>query len=351
MRIIAFINKDSNPAYHRVLMPLVMMENTHVFVTNNLLDEHFENGCDIFMYNREAVESHYDEILKRKEKYGFKICVDVDDFWELDPHHFSFDEYIQYGYAEIQIKHIRNADVVFTTNSRLAQEIKSYNKNVHVLPNAIPKVGQFDIERIPHHLTRLFWQGSLTHEEDIKLLQRPIECLNTIAGKIKMVMAGVELDPDERIDENGQITHLAHSDVWYNMVLDYTAKAKHQYLLIKGAHVTEYYKAYANADICLIPLLNSPFNKMKSNLKVLEAANLHLPVICSQVHPYMDLPVLYARNSSDWVHHIQRLVASRKRQRDAGEELAEFVAKHFDFFKINKERKQILQYEAYKIYV
>ena len=225
---------------------------------------------------------------------------------------------------------LRAADIVLTTHSRLADEIRPINRNVHVCPNAIPKFGQFNIEQEPSKFTRLFYQGSVTHAEDVALLRWPIGALRTIAGKIKMVIAGyAEGEPE-----------------WDKMVHDYTCGFKHQYKIIPGVKVSEYYSHYQHADICLIPLLNSPFNRMKSNLKVLEAANLGLPCIVSHVHPYMDLPVLYAKNSGDWVNHIQRLVKSRKRQKEAGQELKEYCDIHFNFQKINAERKQILEYQT-----
>lgn len=335
MRIVAYVSGNSGPSFHRVIMPLLLLKNVDVYITNDLQIEHFDKGCDLFMYNRILPDHAVPIIADLKEKHGFKICVDVDDFWELDPHHILYANYHEIEFARQQIEHIKNADVVFTTHERLAKEIEPYNKNVHVLPNAIPKQGQFDIERKPYHLTRLFWQGSDTHKEDINLLQRPIACLNTIAGKIKMIMAGYAED---------------HED-WYKMVMDFTAKANHQYKLIPYAKVSEYYRAYEEADICLVPLLNTSFNRFKSNLKVLEAANLSLPVICSQVHPYLDLPVLYARGAGDWIKHITKLVASKKRQKEAGQELAEYCQMNYDFHKINKERKEILEYECKKVSV
>lgn len=332
MRIIAFVNNNSAPAYHRVIMPLMLMDGPDVYVTNNLLEQDFEKGCDIFMYNRVLPDHALPMIAELKNKYGFKICVDIDDHWELDPHHILYNEYQLSGFANRQIEQIKNADFVFTTHSRLAAEIAPINKNVHVLPNAIPRQGQFDIERKRHDLTRLFWQGSITHKEDIALLKRPVDCLNTIASKIQMVIAG----------------YMDQEDEWYKMVMLYTSGIKHQYRILTGKHVNEYYQHYQHADICLVPLLNSPFNKHKSNLKVLEAANMGLPVICSPVNPYLDLPVLYAKGAGEWVNHITRLVASRKRQKEAGQELKEFCDINYNFYKINNERKQIFEYEAGK---
>lgn len=335
MRIIAYVNANSGPSYHRLIMPLMMMRDIDAFVTNDLQVEHFEKGCDMFMYNRVLPDHALPIIKELQARYEFKICVDLDDYWELDEHHVLYQHYQETGFAAKQIQQIIDADVVLVTHDRLAEEVAVHNPNVHVLPNAIPKQGQFDIEREPHHLTRLFWQGSDTHRADIALLKTPIDKLGSIAGKIKMIMAGYAEDHEE----------------WHNMVMDYTAKAKHQYKLIGATKVTEYYAAYAQADICLVPLINSKFNRHKSNLKILEAANLGLPVIVSEVHPYLDLPVLYCRHSGDWVKHITRLVDSRKRRRDAGQQLAEYCAEHYNFNKINNMRKQVLEYEAAKIKV
>jgi glycosyltransferase involved in cell wall biosynthesis len=324
MRVIAYVNKDSGPSYHRLVVPLMLMEGVRVFITNSLLVEHFEKGCDVFMYNRVLPEL--------QKQYGFKIIVDVDDWWILDPHHVLYQHYLTDRFAEKQIHHLSAADAVFTTHNRLAAEIAPYNANVHILPNAIPHKGQYDIERTPYYLTRLFWQGSDTHREDIAILRTAIDRLAPISPKIKMIMSG----------------YAEENEPWQQMVMDYTAGLKHQYKLIPYAKVSQYYNAYAEADICLVPLVNSPFNRMKSNLKVLEAANLGLPVIASATHPYLDMPLLYARYPNEWVKHIKRLVGSRKACRNAGAELKEWCDVHYSFEKINKHRKQVLEYVSKK---
>lgn len=330
MRIIAFVNANSGPSYHRLIMPLLLMDNpaVDVFITNNLLVEHFEKGCDVFMYNR-VLPDHCDEqIAALKKTYGFKTVVDIDDYWELDVWHPLYTTYQADDFAMHQIRHIGYADAVLTTHARLAAECKHYNDNVHVIPNAIPRQGQFDIKHDPYHLVRLFWQGSGTHKEDIGILERPLEQLGNIGKKIKMVMAGYHEE----------------SAPWGPMLEAYTAKLKHQYEIIPFSPISNYYAPYAKADICLVPLVNSRFNRMKSNLKILEAANMGVPVIASAVHPYLDMPVNYCRNGRDWVGHIKRLVAWPARRLEEGHRLAEHCAEHFNFNKINNERKQILEY-------
>lgn len=332
MRIISFVNKDSGPCYHRLIMPLLKMNGVDVFVTNNLLEEHFDKGCDLFIYNRILPDHAIAGIKELQNKYGFKICVDIDDYWELDEHHILYQAYQEEEYAKKQIQQLRDADFVTVTHERLRDVTLDLNPNVHIVPNAIPHDGQFDIVREPYYLTRLFWQGSITHRYDLDIISHVVHQLAPMSGKIKMVMGG----------------YMQNEEEWYHMAMSYTAGCKHQYRLIPGAPVTEYYDMYKHADICLVPLIKSRFNGFKSNLKILEAANLGLPVIASNVDPYLDMPLLYCKSGSDWLKHIKYLLKSRKRQRDAGLELKFFCEEHYNFNKINIQRKQIFEYETGK---
>lgn len=331
MKILSFASNTSSPAYHRLLLPLGLMPNTDVFVTNNLLLEMFDD-IDIFMYNRVLPEQHLDTIYALRRKKGFKIVVDIDDYWYLDEHHVLYKYYQEIDFAVNQIKQLSNADVVFVTNPRLATEVEIYNKQVYILPNAIPRIGQFiKYKRKSSRECKIFWQGSATHLEDIFLLRYAIEFLSGF-DNIKMVVAGYnETDP-----------------VWEKIASIYTARGKAKHLIIDELSVNNYYQSYEYADLCLVPLINSRFNSMKSNLKVLEAANMKLPVIAHNVHPYKDLPIDYAQSSTDWIKNIKRLATSSKRRQEAGEYLYEYCNKHFNFKKINLERKQILEHETRK---
>jgi glycosyltransferase involved in cell wall biosynthesis len=333
MKVLAFTSNTSAPGYHRIILPLGLMVNTDVFVTNNITDEMFE-GADVFMYNRILPDNAVDKLYDLQQKHGFKIVVDIDDYWNLDPHHVSYQYYNDIGFAVKQIKQMANADLVFVTHDRLADQVKPYNTNVHVLPNAIPKFDQFIKYRknpAKDYRCRVFWQGSPTHLEDLALLKHVFRNLDN-SDNIKMVIAGyTENDP-----------------VWEQMALLYTNNAKLLHTVIDAMPISNYYQAYTEADICLVPLINSMFNSMKSNLKVLEAANLGLPVIASNVHPYKEMPLVYPRTSRDWITWIKKFAASSKRREEYGAALKDFCDIHYNFKKINLERKQILEHETRK---
>ena len=324
-----------------------MMDNRDVLFANEFVEEHYTDELDIVIYNRVIGDEYIDKIKVLREKFGFKIIVDVDDIWHLDDHHILAKYYIEEQFAARQIRQIRNADIVLTTHARMAKYISSFNSNVHVCPNAIPHQGQFDITREESEFTRLFWQGSITHKEDIRILTRPIEALGPVAERIKMVLGGYTRYDDNETPKTAEEKQTEAE--WSEMAMIFTAKAKHQYKLLPPEPVTNYYSMYAHADICLVPLVNSFFNRMKSNLKVLEAANLSLPVIASDVHPYKDLPIRYCKHPNDWIKHITDYLKEPEKAKEDGLRLKDFCNEFYNFSKINLERRQILEQASKQI--
>lgn len=338
MNILVSVRRDSGPSYHRLIYPTLLLDGPNVFLTNDLPEKYFkEKNTELYLYNRILGEPQHSTVMAHKKELGFLIGVDIDDFWELDPSHILYDEYLKTDFASQQIKEIKAADFVTTTNSFLAEEIQNYNPNVYVLSNSIPNLGRmvdpmfdqfFTTKKTVSKYNRLFWQGSITHQPDIELLRTPMEGLNKRSPYIQVVMGGME----------------DNFKAWQEMADVFTAQGKHRYKLIKGSPVTEYYSLYADADICLVPLCNNKFNRMKSNLKVLEAAHMGLPVIASAVHPYIGLPVMMCKSSKDWIGHITRLTMFPARAEEAGAEIKEFCQEHYSFDKINAERLSIYEH-------
>ena len=87
-----------------------------------------------------------------------------------------------------------------------------------------------------------------------------------------------------------------------------------------------YYQHYANVDVLLAPLETAEFNKVKSQLKVIEAAFSHTAIIASDYCPYtIDLKSIFTKgggidetgnailiderkNHKDWSKAIEKLV-------------------------------------------
>jgi glycosyltransferase involved in cell wall biosynthesis len=98
------------------------------------------------------------------------------------------------------------------------------------------------------------------------------------------------------------------------------------------------------------------FNRMKSQLKVIEAGFYKKALIASEVGPYtIDLKhalkngqftdgnallVDDVRNHSDWAKYIKKLVQNPNMRIDMGERLYEHVSKHYSLDVVTKTRAE-----------
>jgi len=323
MRILALTSKNSGVGYHRIMMPLVNMQKDYCHITDTISEESFEgNNYDILLMNRMLVNITPEQLDEWRKKYGFKLIVDNDDYWELDPSHILYERYKLNDISEKIISFIRVADLCTCTHDRLAEEIRKYNDNVVILPNAIPYgEEQFQDNKIDSPLVRLFWSGSGTHEKDIDILRNPMKRINF---PIRTVIAGY---------------NEGEKPVWDKMIAAFTNGLKLNPTIYQYNEVTKYMAAYADSDISLIPLVDSKFNAMKSNLKVLETAAKKNPAIVSNVHPYRGFyPACHVNSQKDWYYWIKLLTNDEDARKHYGNALYEYCNTNFNLHKVNKER-------------
>jgi glycosyltransferase involved in cell wall biosynthesis len=355
LKILAITDKDSGCGYHRVTMPVAAMalpKEDHL-ITNCYEEEFIAKGWDIIFYNRFIPELPIEQLLEYKKKYGFKIVVDIDDYWKIDPHHIMHDDYKD-GLMAVTINNIVEADMVTTTHERLAEVISILNKNVHVLPNAIAYGEGFcDDSKWEDEKVRLIYAASIFHQGDVALLRGPMKKVHSdsqLRNKIKMVMCGLHdkecysefVWKDMQAWERDNINKSAA--IWHAMINDYTCALKIRPVIERSKSVYDYMQFYKLGDIGLIPLRDTGFNAMKSNLKILECAAKKIPVIVSDVHPYKDFPhTLKVNNQGDWYKHIKYLVDNPEARKDQGEKLYEYCKQNFDLRAIAKQRKQLFE--------
>lgn len=333
MTVIGIINNENDgPGYHRVMMPLLEMDGVDVYIRNLLTEEIIEQlKPDALYLNRGLARNPIEQVLGWRDKYGFSIIVDIDDYWHLHESHPMRKAWMQNGIPAKIERWLSVADVVTTTHERLAEKITPINERVEVLPNAIPKVGQFAVHPREGDRVRIFWQGSPTHTEDIKLLDYALKRLYRkpqTKDRCVQVFAGYH-----------------ESEEWQRISDVYTGREAYPYVAFPGVSPDKYYASYAFADICVVPLIATEFNGHKSPLKILEAANMGLPVVVSQVNPYLgfDGAVLYANNDQEWYLHLRALVNDEGMRREYGDRLLQFCDKNYNFETINKKRYDTIQ--------
>lgn len=332
MRILVITQQNSGVGYHRLMLPIYYMQKDFAFFTDTINDEILAENYDLVVVNRYIPSCHIDDLVAYREKYGFKLILDIDDFWHLDPWHILFDQYDPYPIIE----HIKIADLVTCTNMTLRYEISQFNKNVHVLPNALPYgKDQFLDVHVPGDKIRIVYTGSITHEKDVALLRNPFKKVlgdKMLSDQLDFTLCGY--DPANDYSKM----------VWGRMINDFTVGMKMNGGIKKALPIMEYMNFYNEADISVVPLVESKFNTMKSNLKVLEAATKKIPVIVSNVDPYKGCPyTVKVENQTDWYKNIKKLATDAIYRKEIGEANYQWCADNFHLDKINKLREQIFE--------
>jgi glycosyltransferase involved in cell wall biosynthesis len=120
--------------------------------------------------------------------------------------------------------------------------------------------------------------------------------------------------------------------------------------------VTTYAKNYAKFDVSLAPIKDHMFNRMKSQLKVIEAGFYKKALIASNVGPYtIDLvhsidkgnfvdgnAILVDKNrDQDWAKHMKKLIKNPSWVEDLGERLYETVNGVYDLNSVTKNRAEL----------
>lgn len=270
-----------------------------------------------------------------------------------------------------------------TTTEIFANEIRKFNKNVIVLPNAIdPKEPQFNQPTPTSDKIRVGWLGGSSHLHDLKLLDNMVNKLSSVQDKLQYYVCGFDIrgsvtEINKQTGEQTQRPIKPQETVWvkyeqiftnnyniispeYKIFLDkfedkpFEGVEKENYVRVWTRPVDQYARNYSNFDISLAPIKNHIFNRMKSQLKVIEAGFYKKALIASNVGPYtIDLKhaikngqftdgnallVDEVRNHSDWSKWIKKLVDNPNMITDLGERLYETVKDKYDLNIVTKTR-------------
>ena len=110
-------------------------------------------------------------LLERLDNLGIVSIMDLDDYWSPGPHHPAHLLIKQSGMDKMIINNLRLAKNVTTTTEIFADEIRKFNKNVFVLPNAIdPTEKQFISKPEPSERIRIGWLGGSCMTPDTEIL-------------------------------------------------------------------------------------------------------------------------------------------------------------------------------------
>ena len=325
------------------------------------------------------------QLIKSLQSLGIIMIGDIDDYWLPTKEHPIHALIIENKMNQRIVDNLKACDYVTTTTEIFANEIRKYNKNVIVLENAIdPKEPQFCEPTLPSDKVRVGWLGGSSHLHDLKLLGGMVNKLSPIQDKLQYYVCGFDIrgsvtEINKQTGEKTQRPIKPEETVWvkyeeiftdnykiispeYKLFLDkfkeedYPAIQNENYVRIWTRPVESYARNYSNFDISLAPIKNHIFNRMKSQLKVIEAGFYKKALIASNVGPYtIDLKhamkngeftdgnallVDEVRNHSDWAKNIKKLVDNPNMITDLGERLYETVSQKYDLNIVTKTRSE-----------
>jgi len=354
----------------------------------NYDDDKFWQKYDIVHFHR-LIGQDYEksvELIEKLNKQGVVTICDIDDYWLPTKEHPLHTIIVQEKINEKIIAQIRSAKHVTTTTSVFASEVSKINKNVSILPNAIdPNEPQFKEKTLESDRIRVGWLGGSSHLHDLYLLDGMVNKLGTLNDKIQYVVCGFDtrgsmteynqdtgekkvrpIRPDETVwvkyEEIFTNNYKIVGDEYKTHLMKFKDESYHNelnegYRRVWTLPTTSYAKNYSKFDISLAPIKNHIFNRVKSQLKVIEAGFYKKALIASNVGPYtIDLKhalkngefvdgnallVEETRNHSDWSKHIKKLVDNPNMIVDLGERLYETVSKTYDLNNVTKDRKEL----------
>lgn len=229
-----------------------------------------------------------------------KIVYEVDDdLWSLESDNPAYEYYSNQEVYDNGIKAIKLSDAVTVSTEPLAEVIRQWNQNVHVLPNSIPRryvnelVYPYKIKPAGEPFV-IGWAGGHTHLRDFKTIAANVSTFLKFYPNSRFVFFGTDysnlLDPSV-----GSQIRVAP---WMNSVDKFRD-----------------FLGRAGIDVLLAPLYRSRFNQSKSNLRLIEAAALGIPTIAVNWGPYSadkngNQGTLYIDEGVSWTGALSELEGS-----------------------------------------
>jgi len=323
--------------------------------------------------------------LETLKSMGIVTIMDLDDYWLPGKEHPIHDLIVTNKIHEKIMANLRHTQYVMTTTPVFASEISKFNKNVVVFPNAInAKEPQFNEPTLPSDKLRFGWLGGSSHLHDLMLLEGIFTRMHQYRDNSQFYLCGFDIrgtvtEINKQTGEQKQRPIRPEETVWnqyesiftnnhklispeYTKFLQKFAEeddsqfADEFYRRVWTRPVQPYAKNYSKFDVSLAPIKNHLFNRVKSQLKVIEAGFYKKAIIASNVGPYtIDLKhslnqgqfvdgnallVDEGRNNSDWFKYVKKLIDNPSWAADLGERLYETVKDKYDLNVVTKNRAE-----------
>jgi len=256
----------------------------------------FDRAADLLVCQRHAVATlgEADQLIEHCRRHDMRMVYDLDDDLLTIP-----DDHPEAGHLRSLAVVVRRltlaADQVWVATPALADRLKELRPDAEVVPNALDdRLWQPPPPRPADGRLRIVYMGTATHDGELTFLAPVAAAIRRRYGKrIRFDVVGVTsrgLPPgfERRLPEG----HAANAS--YAGFVEWFGRQRW--------------------EIGVSPLLEGPFNRCKSAIKLMDYAALGLPIVASR-HPEYEAAFgedqgvfLVENDESSWIDAVARLI-------------------------------------------
>jgi len=398
IKVLVVPSDRTGVSYYRSTIPHIKLEEYfpnefHVDIDYEpkLNNDEYLKKYDLIHYHRTLGDyNNLKNLLDRCDNLGIATIMDIDDHWSPGPDHPAWEIIKKHELDKKILNNLKVSKNITTTTKVFADEISKYNKNVFVIPNAIDTLEkQYQNNSEKSDRIRIGWLGGSSHLKDLEILKGLVNKFKSdgLIDKVQFVLCGYDLRApfttiDRNTGEQKQRPIKPKESVWYQYEKIFTDDYKivsdeyrdflltfenkeypnvinEPYRRVWTKPITSYASNYNLFDISLAPLKESNFNKVKSQLKVIEAGFHKKVIIAQDFGPYqIDIGESYekggtinkngngflissAKNHKLWYNHLKRLVENPKLISKIGENLYNTVNGRYDMKTVCQQRREL----------
>ncbi len=264
-----------------------------------------QNASRIIIY-RSPISPELLRLCHLAKEYGKPVFFDIDDlvFDTVYTDQLSYTQglnSVEKGNYDAGVRNygymLENCDGAITSTNQLQEELYKYQSKVLLNRNlasddliAISSQYIKDYSQTSDIVKIGYFSGSISHNENFELIKPAIKQLLTKYSNVQLHIVGIlDIPQDMKPFENQIVTH------------DYVDWDKLPALI-------------SEVDINLAPLVDSIFNRAKSEIKWIEAALVKVPTVASKIGAFSDVVIdgetgLLATDDQ-WFDKLEALVLS-----------------------------------------
>lgn len=315
-KVAGWPHQDSGVGFYRIIQPLRFLKREKLVTESRTIPFTGENQTEHYLWSDKTFmeickdsdalmttilwkQADILRMMNLRKHYNLKWICDIDDnIWASPTDNPATDQ------ADLLRKNremcLSLADGVTVSVPALKELVGYLNPNIFVQPNGLDFKIWDPLKVRETRKIRIGWRGAFGHKEDLELIRPVIQKIKAAYPKVEFVTFGY--NPDFSDENYGWVSFQKYPETLAKMGI----------------------------DIAVIPLVDSAFNRCKSNLGWLEWSALKIPVVYSPTENQKNLPGIAASSSYQWYEALAQLIESVPLRRELGEKQNKYDKEHFN---------------------